>query len=280
MILTTSAVDDREIARLKNLVQAPVEELTPFERLDRISYLEVTSAEEVLLNFVEQYTLFYGRKGTGKTMMAVSIIKQLKDVFGIETVCDFQLSSNFGVYTYIDIERFLDQLRMVNELTKGQSEAIAKRAVDGMMEQGVNGQGSLMTELDGKAVCFDEAYKYLDSRDSTTRLVKLFSHFISQMRHFRVSMFMIAPHPDMLDKRARRQIDNIGECYTDPEHFWDGNKRVYVPPSNRSTLAVVHNLSVDEKFEVEVNVAQGGELYDTHVKTAFRSQLLNDAKED
>lgn len=275
--------DRRILDERVQLVSADITKLSPHEILDRVQYLPLSMEEELLVQFVEKFTAVWGRKGTGKTMISVSICHGLKENFGIKTVSDVELTEKFGDYTYINIDRFIDQIRFINELTKGQSETIAKNALTKQISNGmVDSNGvSLMSSIEGAALILDEAYNYLDARESQSRLVKLVGHWISQMRHYRVSLFLITPHLDMIDKRARRQIDISGECYTDPMHMFDGNRRIFIPPSHRTTLAVFHDLGDDVKFQVETNVGRGGQFYGTFEKRAFRSKLTeNDYGED
>ena len=67
-------------------------------------------------------------------------------------------------------------------------------------------------EMEHCTLLLDEAYIYLDSRNSATKLNKLFTYFIAQTRKRGVDMFVCIHHIDTVDKRLRRAIDLRGTC--------------------------------------------------------------------
>ncbi len=71
-----------------------------------------------------------------------------------------------------------------------------------------------MTDEEMQNVTFvlDEGYLYLDSRNSATKLTKLFTYFIAQTRKRSVDMYICIHHIDTVDKRLRRAIDIRGTC--------------------------------------------------------------------
>lgn len=59
---------------------------------------------------------------------------------------------------------------------------------------------------------WDEAYLYMDSRSSGSKMNKLTSYFIAQTRKRDVDMFVCVQHIDLVDKRLRRAVDERGTC--------------------------------------------------------------------
>ena len=152
----------------------------------------LTEEQQGLLVFTDGITVMKGRKGSGKTLSAVALAHLLQKNFGIEVVADFPLHAPFGPYHYFDIENFVKYLRLISEEVK-KGAAFQEAAVDALMKRN---QGALLTH---KVIILDEAYQYLDCRNSQDPVVKLFGYWISQIRHFQSALFIIAPHTDMLD---------------------------------------------------------------------------------
>ena len=72
-------------------------------------------------------------------------------------------------------------------------------------------------ELTNVTFVLDEAYLFLDSRNSQTKLTKLFTYFIAQTRKRNVDMYICIHHIDTVDKRLRRAFDVRGTCRYRPE---------------------------------------------------------------
>lgn len=58
----------------------------------------------------------------------------------------------------------------------------------------------------------DESYLFLDSRNSQSKLTKLFTYFVAQTRKRHVDLLICIHHIDTIDKRLRRAIDIRGTC--------------------------------------------------------------------
>ncbi len=67
-------------------------------------------------------------------------------------------------------------------------------------------------ELADCVMILDEAYIYLDSRSSSTKLNKLFTYFVAQTRKRGVDLYLCVHHIDTVDKRLRRAIDVRATC--------------------------------------------------------------------
>ncbi len=66
--------------------------------------------------------------------------------------------------------------------------------------------------LENVTFILDEAYLFIDSRSSQTKLSKLMTYFIAQTRKRGVDMYVCIHHIDTVDKRLRRAIDIRGTC--------------------------------------------------------------------
>jgi hypothetical protein len=67
-------------------------------------------------------------------------------------------------------------------------------------------------ELHDCLIILDEAYIYLDSRSSASKMNKLFTYFISQTRKRDVDLYICTQHIDQVDKRLRRAATWRGTC--------------------------------------------------------------------
>jgi len=67
-------------------------------------------------------------------------------------------------------------------------------------------------ELEDCILLLDEAYLYLDSRSTATKMNKLFTYFVAQTRKRGVDLYICTHHIDVLDKRLRRALDVRGTC--------------------------------------------------------------------
>lgn len=121
--------------------------------------------------------LFEGSQGTGKSLCAVAMAYEQYES-GRKVISNNHL--NFP-YTHFDIAYFVEQ--MSNQEDQG---------------------------LENCILLLDEAYQYMDSRLSQTKINKLFTYFIVQTRKRDVDLYVCTHHIDHLDVRLRRAIDCRG----------------------------------------------------------------------
>ena len=98
----------------------------------------------------------------------------------------------------------------------------------------------------------DEAYIYMDSRSSASKLVKLFGYFIGQTRKRGVKLFVCVHHRDVLDKRLRRAINIRGICRFGPKGPVEEFDRKGIPlpiPLRRYNWATANFTNVDTGLE-------------------------------
>ena len=158
---------------------------------------------------IEAATLLTGKKGRGKTLSAVAISYNLRELYNIPTVC---VGSKMGLkYDVYGPAAEIDERALINELEKITD---IVRAPDTELEQALDKVlADMGVSIYGALVAVDEAYKLLESRTPSDKMVRLFGYLISQMRHYNLTLMLMAPHPDMIDKRVRRQLDFTGRCF-------------------------------------------------------------------
>jgi len=191
-----------------------------------------------------------GKKGSGKTMTAVRNAWLLSQVFGMEIVTDFRLNSTFGDFHPVrmrDIVGFLEQLAKVAELDLTAPEE-AQFALEMLAKK-------LGFSLFNSVIMLDEAYKYLDSRSPSAKITKWFTHWISQIRHFKSCLMLMAPHDDMLDKRATRQIDFLGSCYSSRD--------------DPLAYCYLEDLDDGDSYRIRLEKAKWGQLYESENKLSI-----------
>jgi G:T-mismatch repair DNA endonuclease (very short patch repair protein) len=69
------------------------------------------------------------------------------------------------------------------------------------------------TELSNSLILFDEAYLYMDARNSGSRMNKLFSWFLAQTRKRHNNLSICTLHWDQIDKRLRRAATKRVLCF-------------------------------------------------------------------
>jgi len=197
---------------------AVIEDLELYEAQTLDEFVDTYYGEEIVISesdfellhlLRKSFTVVTGKKGSGKTMTAVRCAWLLKHVFGLEVVTDFRMRPAFGSHVAVTMRQivdFLDKLVDIAEIDLDDAEG-AEMALRGLSKK-------LGFSLFNVAILLDEAYKYADCRDNRSKVTKIFTRWISQVRHFNSAMIWMAPHDDMLDKRITRQIDFLGSCYS------------------------------------------------------------------
>ena len=165
---------------------------------------------DILSRVVESCTMLEGKKGRGKTITGVALSYNLREAFNMPTICVGSrmglIKDIYGPYEFIDEREFLDILENITAVSKFTPEKQLGLAIDeALKSMGINILGANMV--------FDESYKLFDSRTPSDKLVRIFGYLIAQMRHYHLTVLLLTPHRDMVDKRVRRQVDNMGRCF-------------------------------------------------------------------
>jgi hypothetical protein len=125
---------------------------------------------------------FEGFQGASKTTAAVATTYEQGFKIGRKVICNDHL--NFE-YTHFSLEWFLEH---IND-----------------------------TELEDCVLFLDEFYQIVDSRNSGTKVNKLFSYFMVQTRKRGVDLYYCTHHIENVDVRLRRATDIRGACKFYPE---------------------------------------------------------------
>jgi len=122
---------------------------------------------------------FEGVQGSGKTTAAVAVAFEQWKQYGRRVISNDHLAFD---YTHFNLEYFLDHM--------------------------THDDGG----LENCTLLLDEAYQYMDSRLSQSKLSKLFTWFIVQTRKRGVDLYVCTHHIMNIDVRLRRACDVRGAC--------------------------------------------------------------------
>lgn len=218
---------------------------------------------DILSRIVESCTMLEGKKGRGKTLTGVALSYNLREMFDMPTICVGSrmglIKDVYGLYTFIDEREFMDALESITTVSKFTTEKQLEVAVEEVLK-------SMGVNIIGANMVFDEAYKLFDSRTPSDKLVRVFGYFIAQMRHYHLTVLLLTPHRDMVDKRVRRQVDNMGRCFF--------NKRrekctIWLRGGGSTWKMSVNNV---DQFGTRPNYY---DMYDSWTLLGFRQKHLN-----
>ena len=179
--------------------ESPIEKVLTPERLKSYSEEEIEELE-FFAQFVEALIVVEGKKGSGKTQLAVAILYKLKKYFELPIVSDQKLRPAFGEYNHLDEASFVGEIDRVSDIARGTSQDEIELAVEfSLQKHGI--------KLANAAIMLDEAYKYFDCRTPSDKLVRVFGYFVAQMRHYHATLILCCPNRRYLDQRVRDQID-------------------------------------------------------------------------
>lgn len=193
---------------VKDLEILTVDELAAVAEV--AAQLQDRAVEDAMAKILETAVLIEGKKGRGKTLMAVAISYQLRERFGRHVIAvgsKMGLRPEFGPFQQMDEKEFKDALNTIAEVadeTLIDEKAEAAEVHKALLARGV--------DLLYSTLVFDEAYKLFDA-SHRDRLSRLFGYFVAQSRHYHCTILLLTPHRDMVDKRVTRQVDWFGRCY-------------------------------------------------------------------
>ncbi len=171
-----------------------------------------------LARIVEQACLIEGKKGRGKTLMAVALSWHLRERFGrlpIVIGTKMGLRPSFGDFKQMSEVRFKEELERIklaaDELDEG--EPASEDMVAEAAEQVVKAFEKYGISILYSTLLFDEATKLFDCRTPADKLVRVFGYFIDQSRHYHCTVIMCAPNRERVDKRIREQLDWQGRAF-------------------------------------------------------------------
>jgi len=187
-----------------------IEELSDEELLmiaEAFLHIEREEREEKLARLVEQAILIEGKKGRGKSLVALAIAWWLRELFNRPVITigsKMGLKPSFGPHLVMSEMAFRDELMQLSIVANenDNAEAVAKA----FEKYGIN--------ILYATLIFDESYKLFNARNPMEKLIQLFGFFIAQSRHYHVTTMLLTPDRSMLDgKRVRPQMDWNGRVY-------------------------------------------------------------------
>lgn len=187
-----------------------LEELSDGELLaiaEAYLHLDAERREEKLARLVEQALMIEGKKGRGKSLIAMSIAWWLRELFNrpvITVGSKMGLRSSFGPHKVMSELAFRDELNQLSIVSN--EEDNAENVARAFEKYGIS--------ILYATIIFDEAYKLFNARNPMDKLIQLFGFFIAQSRHYHVTTLLLTPDRSMLDgKRVRPQMDWNGRVY-------------------------------------------------------------------
>lgn len=164
---------------------------------------------DTLGRLVEQAVLFEGKKGRGKSLSAVGVGYNLRELFGLHVIVvgsKMGIRPEFGPFEQMTEMQFLEKLELLTDIAENIDPTLPEEAIEQVLRsKGVNFMHSVTV--------FDEAQKLFECRTPSDKVVRLFGYFIDQMRHYHMTAILCSPHRRRIDGRVRQQLDFYGRCF-------------------------------------------------------------------
>lgn len=186
---------------LEVLADADLERLIQY-----LMFKEEVKREDMLAQLLEQVILLEGKKGRGKTLSATGFSYQMRERFNRQVIVvatKTGLKEPFGLYQYMSMKMFRDELEKVNLAADVAENADA--VVAAFEKYGIN--------IINATLVFDESQKLLNCRKSQDKVNQLIIDFLDQIRHYHCTAILCAPNRNRIDKNALQQVDWFGRCY-------------------------------------------------------------------
>ncbi len=191
----------------------------PAKTLTKAAQREQMGAK--LSNFLNGFNFLYGSMGRGKTASAVGISYWLRELYGLPVVAigtDFGFSPDFGPYTFIDREGFVRECVKLNQMASELSKAsLIGEEADRFVSDFVAEHDLL---LYGATLLIDELQNFASARDGNGRVARVFQEFIGVMRHYRCTLFGMAPRFNDVDVKFRIQAKWFARPEIDTKTGW------------------------------------------------------------
>lgn len=178
--------------------------------IDPFIIQQTQKTKRLLANLLNQLVLLEGKKGKGKTLSGVAICYNLREMFNKPVViigAKMGLREEFGPHIFLSEKEFVTELDKIATITNESSDGVVGDAVEKALK-------SLGVNIYNVTLVFDEATRVFDSRTPSDKMVRVFGYFVQQSRHYLITILVMVPNRDMIDKRVRRQFDWFGRCST------------------------------------------------------------------
>lgn len=199
---------------------------------------------EFFAPMTEAFIWLRGKARSGKTASSVSIAYNLRKYFGKTPILDFKPYPAFGYYQYMGTIEFIEMLEAFGDLTEqGKLDGLDKEALKETFKR------ELGYDLMDSTIVLDEAYKSLRSRTPSKKVVLAYNSFLQTYGHYFITMVIISPFANMIDKDVTRQVTLPLNCSYDSRSM-----RVMAQGLDRNTLDVVRLITPIKKY---------GEMYNS-----------------
>lgn len=213
--------------------------------------------EDAIRRLLEQALLLEGKKGRGKSLSAVVIAWQLRELFDRHVITvgsKMGLKAEFGPFQELTEGQFRDALSKIQDVVE--EEHAAEEVWKALKDKGV--------DLMHATIVFDEAYKLFDARNPMDKLTRIFGYFMAQQRHYHCTTLLLTPNRDMVDKRVKQQVDWFGRCF---HNKWT-HQGVVRLVSGLETIPLTYN-AIDDSAHIPYY-----EMYDSWQVVGFRRASL------
>ena len=202
-------------------------------------------------------TSLVGPANSGKSLSAVCIARNMRDLFGQRVVVIGQsmgIQDSFGSYVFLSKAGFLQNLQRINFIVAMKEEHKLSQ------EQTEKLYVDQKVVIRRSVLLMDEPYGMLEAKDAGDKVVKLFSNFFMNYRHEFCTIIMMMPERETVTKRVRFQIGWTGYCkYHEAEQ----------------TGAVYFQRGRFETYRYLIYGPDYFGMYNTHEPVATRQKYLN-----
>lgn len=215
---------------------------------NRIDYTRLSKQQkkerEFFASLTESFIWLRAKARSGKTATLVSIAYNLREYFNKTPILDFKPYDNFGYYEYMDVDAFIETQHLFSKLVK-------EGVFDGLDGKELRAAVKQETKYDliDATIGLDEAYKNLWSRQPTKQEVLAYNSFCQTYGHYHMTVIIISPFKNQIDKDAARQVKVELNCSYDPQTML-----VMAKGLDRDTLEEVRLITPIRKY---------GEMYNS-----------------
>jgi len=223
----------------------------------RIDFSRLTKQQKRELEFfaplTESFIWLRSKARSGKTASLVSIAYNLREYFNKTPILDFKPYDNFGYYEYMDVDMFIETQQLFSKLVK-------EGVFDGLSGQDLRKAVKKETRYDliDATIGLDEAYKNLWSRQPSKQEVLVYNSFCQTYGHYHMTVIIISPFKNQIDKDAARQVTVELNCSYDPRSML-----VMAKGRDKDTLEEVRLITPIRKY---------GEMYNSWSPQAILSK--------
>lgn len=208
--------------------------------------------------FFEKLIIIEGKKGSGKSQMAIALAYKLRRMFNLPVLADQILFPKFGPYKYFSEADLVDSLTQITSIVKQMNDDQAAGAVQWAMRK----HGIMVMNA---VILLDEAYKYFERQTSSNKLVRLFGYFIAEMRHYHCTVIICVPSRRYITTRVQDQVDILAKVAFDKEQ--------------EKVFAMLLDYQSGDFHSIDVDSRKYRDMYDSWGAVGLRKNILNVGKD-